>query len=100
MGEAKTKDQQIAELWRDNHDLNASNKTLRLGLGECMQEIELLRSINGILADKMADFAQIEDPWVAGQAKAILGMAKRLIEKAEEDEAAMMGKADGQKIVS
>ena len=96
MGEAKGKDQQIAELWKDNHQMASTVKTLRIGLAECMREIELLRSINGILADQMAEFAGEGNE----KAKAILGMAKRLIEKADEDEAAIMGKADGQKVIS
>lgn len=95
MGEAKGKDQQIAELWKDNHQMANTVKTLRIGLTECMKEIELLRSINGILADQMAEFAGEGNE----KAKAILGMAKRLIEKADADEAAIFGKADGSVIV-
>ena len=88
------------DVWKDNVTLAEEVIKLRRTLSGCVKEIELLRSINGILADKMAQFivGGLTDTEMVTQAKGIMSVAKRLIEKADEDEAALMGKADGEVI--
>ena len=90
-----------AELLKDNQELVNAVNLLRQALSECMQEIELLREINGILADNMNRIASSSVTQMGSiiTAKLAMSQCKRLIEKAGEEESVILwGKdeSDGQ----
>lgn len=92
-----------AELLKDNQELVKQVTTIRKALSDCMQEIELLREVNGILADNMNRIANSTAMDGMG-AKITAGFAmaecKRLIEKAGEEESSILGGEDGTKVIS